>query len=187
MRDSALRLAVIVGSVRVGRFAPAVRRWLEGQLATRDDFVTDLIDLADVELPINFDGSGDAETYCKRIADADAFVVITPEYNHAFPGPLKTAIDTANEGWNAKPVALVSYGGVSGGLRAVEQLRLVFAELQAVTMRETVSFHLAHEQFDDDGTLVSPERANVAAHVMLDQLKWWATALRAARAGAIAA
>ncbi len=68
------------------------------------------------------------------------FVVVTPEYNHSFPGPLKAAIDRHVTPWQAKPVGFVSYGGISGGLRAVEHLRQVFAELHAVTVRETVSF-----------------------------------------------
>jgi hypothetical protein len=72
---------------------------------------------------------------------ADAFVVVTPEYNHSYPASLKHAIDMAHGEWNTKPVAFVSYGGISGGLRAVEALRLVFAELHATTIRDTVSFH----------------------------------------------
>jgi len=187
MPERTLRLAVIVGSVRAGRFAPVVRKWLEGRLAEQDDFTVDLIDLADLVLPDSLDGSGDAELFCKRVAGADAFVVITPEYNHSFPGGLKTAIDTAHDEWIAKPVALVSYGGMAGGLRAAEQLRLVFAELQAVTMRETVSFHWAHQLFDEDGTLRDAEQANAAARSMLDQLRWWAVALRGAREGSVAA
>ena len=89
---------------------------------------------------------------------ADAFVVVTPEYNHGYPAPLKELIDSVNAEWQAKPVAFVSYGGVSGGLRAVEQLRLVFAELHAVTIRDSVSFPGAWEQFDESGVLRNPER-----------------------------
>ncbi len=79
-------------------------------------------------------------------------------------------------------VAFVSYGGVGGGLRAVEQLRLVFAELHAATMRDSVSFHSAWELFDESGALREPARSNASAQIMLDQLVWWAHALRAARA-----
>ena len=80
-----------------------------------------------------------------------------------------------------KPVAFVSYGGMSGGLRAVEQLRQVFAELRAMTVRDTVSFHMAHTLFDPTGEPIDPSGCNAAARTMLDDLAWWASALRAAR------
>lgn len=84
----------------------------------------------------------------KRIAAADAVLIVTPEYNHSFPGPLKTSIDSLRDEWKAKPVGFVSYGGIGGGLRAVEALRLVFAELHAVTVRDTVSFHNPWSRFE---------------------------------------
>lgn len=76
----------------------------------------------------------------------------------------------------------MSYGGVSGGLRAVEQLRLVFAELHAVTIRDSVSMHGASQLFDEHGSLRDPQAANAAAKLMLDELAWFAHALRSARA-----
>lgn len=164
-------LAVLLGSVRPGRFGPVVAHWFVEQAKRRNDLVLDLVDLADPQ-------SGFAE----RMAVADAFVVITPEYNHSYPGPLKTAIDGLSKEWHGKPVGFVSYGGLSGGLRAVEPLRVVFAELHAMTIRETVSFHRAHGLFDADGHLIEPEDAAAAATVLLDQLGWWALALRDARA-----
>jgi NAD(P)H-dependent FMN reductase len=74
-----------------------------------------------------------------------------------------------------------AYGGVAGGLRAVEQLRLVFAELHAVTVRDTVAFTNFWEQFDADGRLINPKGAMGAAKIMLDQLDWWATTLHLGR------
>ena len=109
-------------------------------------------------------------------------MVVTPEYNHGYPASLKQAIDLAMQEWKAKPVAFVSYGGISGGLRAVEQLRQVFAELHAVTIRDTVSFAMAHGRFDSDGGLRDPDAAEAAVKVLLDELLWWGDALRAARA-----
>jgi NAD(P)H-dependent FMN reductase len=120
--------------------------------------------------------------FAGRVGLADAVVVVTPEYNHSFPGALKTQIDTAYREWQAKPVGFVSYGGVSGGLRAVEQLRLVFAELGGVTVRETVSFHGPHGQFDGAGVLREPAAAEGAVKRLLDQLVWWGVTLREARA-----
>ncbi|MGH3768410.1 MAG: NADPH-dependent FMN reductase [Pseudonocardiaceae bacterium] len=166
-------LAVIVGSVRQGRFGPVVADWFIGQAKQRDDVSVDVIDLADGPIP--------SHHFASRIGAADAFVVITPEYNHGYPGPLKSAIDSVGPEWHAKPVGFICYGGRSGGLRAVEQLRVVFAELHTVTVRETVSFHGASERFDQCGVPREAEAANTAARILLDQLAWWASTLREAR------
>ncbi|NUU25397.1 MAG: NAD(P)H-dependent oxidoreductase, partial [Streptomycetaceae bacterium] len=116
-----------------------------------------------------------------RLAAADAYLVVTPEYNHSFPASLKHAIDLFRDEWRAKAVGFVSYGGMGGGLRAVEQLRLVFAELHAVTVRDSISFHMAWERFGEDGTPVDPEGCAAAAKGMLAQLEWWARTLNEAR------
>lgn len=166
-------VAVIVGSVRSGRFGPVVANWFVGQASSRSDMKVDLVDM--IDYTESLDGFTD------RIGAADAFVVVTPEYNHSFPGRLKEAIDAVRDEWKAKPVAFVAYGGMSGGLRAVEHLRTVFAELHAVTVRETVSFHKAQLRFDTEGNPFDPA-ANKAAALMLDQLAWWNHALRLGRA-----
>ncbi|MFD5459714.1 NADPH-dependent FMN reductase, partial [Streptomyces olivaceus] len=116
-----------------------------------------------------------------KLAGADAFVVLTPEYNHSFPAGLKNVIDWHFTEWRAKPVGLVSYGGLAGGLRAVEHLRQVFAELHAVTVRDTVSFHNAGQSFGDEGRLRDPSGPDAAAKAMLDQVVWWGRALREAK------
>jgi len=175
------RLAIVTGSVRQGRFGPTVARWFAAQAALRDDIDLDSIDLADFQHPVDMSDHLDNQRFAERIAAADAIVIVTPEYNHSFPGPLKTAIDSVGAGWRGKPVAFVSYGGLSGGLRAVEPLRVVFAEVHAMTIRETVSFHSAWGLFDENGQLREPESANKAAVKLLNQLSWWARALRTAR------
>ncbi|MEU4175087.1 NAD(P)H-dependent oxidoreductase [Streptomyces sp. NPDC026589] len=182
-----LRVTVILGSNRDGRFGPVVADWFLARAASHPGIETDLVDVAEAGLPttITFSaGPEEAErlgAVSARLAAADAFVVLTPEYNHSFPAPLKTLIDWYGEEWQAKPVAFVSYGGISGGLRAVEQLRQVFAELHTVTVRDTVSFHNAGALFDDQGRHLDPEPADAAAKTLLDQLVWWGTALRDAR------
>lgn len=190
MPEEALQLAVVVGSIREGRFGPVVANWFAGQAADRDDLTVDLIDLADVMLPVTlpaFGGRPTAEavnalaTVTPRLDQADAFVIVTPEYNHSFPASLKNLIDWHNTQWHAKPVGFVSYGGLSGGLRAVEHLRQVFAELHTVTIRDTVSFPKAWERFDAQGRPIDPDGCNAAAKTMLDQLTWWAHALRDAK------
>ncbi|MBO4257286.1 NADPH-dependent FMN reductase [Streptomyces griseorubiginosus] len=187
MSASPLRLAVICASVREGRFGPTVARWITDQARRRGDLEVDYIDLADHPLPVALSQSpsaADAEVLAQvtpRLESADAFVVVTPEYNHSYPASLKSLIDWHYTQWRAKPVGLVSYGGLAGGLRAAEHLRPVFAELHAVTIREQVSFHNAWEKFEEDGTPKEPEAAVAAAKTMLDQLSWWGEALREAR------
>jgi len=179
-----LSLAVIIASTRQGRFGGTVGSWFVDQAERRSDLAVDVIDLADTPLPSTMPAPAPPEVvaFTGRLDAADAFVIVTPEYNHSFPGPLKTAIDSAHREWAAKPVGIVSYGGLSGGLRAVEQLRLVFADLHAVTIRDTVSFHLAHRQFDGEGRPKNPEAVSRTAATLLDRLTWWARALRDARA-----
>ncbi len=183
MSDTPLNIAVIVGSTREGRFGDTIARWFTTQARERVDMRVDVVDLAAVDLPsvLSHHSSPALQAYAERIDRADAFVVVTPEYNHAYPASLKQAIDLLNAPWKRKPVGFVSYGGLSGGLRAVEQLRLVFAELHATTVRDTVSFHNAWSLFDPAGELLDPTGATVATKTMLDELAWWATALRTAR------
>lgn len=179
-----LQVAAIVGSTREGRFAPTVRDWFVSVAGQRDDLTIDVIDLAGGDRPeiLGSEVAPVVGSITPRLAAADAFVVITPEYNHSFPADLKHAIDWHLDEWRAKPVGFVSYGGVAGGLRAVEQLRLVFAELHAPTMRDTVSFHGAWHRFGPDGQPHDAEGPAGAAKVMLDQLAWWAVTLREGKA-----
>jgi NAD(P)H-dependent FMN reductase len=186
-----LNLAVIIGSTREGRFGSIVGNWVVERVRDHGGFELDIIDLAEVPLPIVQQkhpvSTGEypdrqVRDFAARIGAADAFVVVTPEYNHGYPASLKLAIDSVGPEWRAKPVGFVSYGGYAGGLRAVEQLRLVFAELHATTIRETVSFHMAYAQFDEAGRPRDAESVSAAAKLLLDQLGWWGEALRSARA-----
>ncbi|MGW0559682.1 NADPH-dependent FMN reductase [Streptomyces sp. NPDC003016] len=182
-----LRVAVVVASNREGRFAPVIADWFVSRAAAHDDLDVDVIDLAGIDLPTTLSRNPSDATKAvlaqvsPRLAAADAFVVLTPEYNHSFPASLKNLIDWHGSEWHAKPVGFVSYGGMSGGLRAVEQLRQVFAEMHATTIRETVSFHGPWGQFDEDGQHKDPAAADTAAKALLNQLTWWAHALRDAK------
>ncbi|MFC8505532.1 NADPH-dependent FMN reductase [Streptomyces sp. NPDC057411] len=186
-----LRVAVLVGSVREGRQGSAVTDWFLDVAGRLGGLEFDVVDLAEVDLPLAMPGWGgqpDARAAAAlaevspRLAAADAFVVVTPEYNHSFPAALKNLIDWHHEQWHAKPVGFVSYGGLGGGLRAVEQLRTVFAELHATTVRDSVSLHGPWSGLGPDGTPRDQAVAEGAAKGMLGQLVWWGRALRAARA-----
>ncbi|AZM53106.1 NADPH-dependent FMN reductase [Streptomyces sp. WAC 01529] len=186
--DAPLRVAVIVGSNREGRFGPIVAEWLLARVRERSDLTVDVVDLAESDLPTSLSFNPPAAVAAElakvtpKLAAADAFIVLTPEYNHSYPASLKNLIDWHKAEWEAKPLAFVSYGGLSGGLRAVEHLRPVFAELHTMTIRDTVSFHNAGALFDDQGNHRDPSAADAAAKAMLDQLAWWGWALRAAKA-----
>ncbi|MFI7212523.1 NADPH-dependent FMN reductase [Micromonospora maritima] len=178
-----LTLAVLVGSVRVPRMGRTIADWFVGHAGRRDGLRTDLVDLAEVPLPLadTPPGGNPASPIAGRLDAADAFVVITPEYNHSFPAALKNAIDWHHREWVAKPVGFVSYGAGSGGIRAVEQLRLVFAELHATTTRTGVVLTAPWDRLDRQGRLVGDEPLDRAADATLDELTWWGTALRTAR------
>lgn len=186
-----MKLAVIVGSVREGRRGPVITDWFVDYARQHGQFEISVIDLAEVELPLVMPPQPPAMAEPARpsalaaatevLADADAFVIVTPEYNHSFPASLKAFVDWHWSQWRAKPIGFVSYGSIGGGLRAVEQLRSVFAELHATTVRDQVSFHRYWMEFDADGKPVDAETHNENAKLMLDQLTWWGTALRNAR------
>jgi NAD(P)H-dependent FMN reductase len=192
MTHQDLTLAVIVASVRQGRFGPVIAEWLRTEAKQHGRFDIDLIDLADTslptELPPSLEGLRAVEErpepmvrLAGRLAAADAFVIVTPEYNHSFPASIKNLIDWHFTEWQAKPVGFVSYGGYGGGLRAVEQLRLVFTEMHSVNIRDMVSFDQHWTRFDETGQLTDPDGPNTAARTLLDQLTWWAAALNSAR------
>lgn len=185
------RLAVIVGSTREGRFGPVVADWIARQARAREDLDVDVVDIAAARLPAVLEqpdehgrhASSEVRAYAERIAAADVFVVVTPEYNRGYPAALKHAVDCLYEEWQAKPAGFVGYaGGMSGGMRAIEQLRSVFTELHAVPLRDSVNFPFVHTRFGDDGEPLDAVEVNAAAKKLLDQLMWWADALREARA-----
>lgn len=192
MTSTPLRLAVIIGSVREGRFGPVVADWITGLARGHGSFEVDLIDLAEMELPLalpavspimdpNPPRPAGMLDLTRRLADADAFVIVTPDINRSYPASLKSAIDWHFTQWNRKAIGFVGYSGNSGGLLAIEHLRQVFNELHAHTVREYVSFPRFYLLFGPDGALLDPAGPEAAAQDMLDQLHWWATALANAR------
>ncbi|MDC9810716.1 MULTISPECIES: NADPH-dependent FMN reductase [Rhizobium] len=179
---TSIRLAVIYGSTRKGRICDRVVKWLTQELVRFPQFEIDIIDPLDFALPPDRDmAHPEIDRLAGRLGMADAFIIVTPEYNHSFSAALKSTIDLFFEPWQGKPVAFVSYGGISGGLRAVEQLRLVFAELHAVTVRDSVSFSAPWSRFDVAGRLDDPSDALHTLDRMMARLEWWTRALIAAR------
>jgi NAD(P)H-dependent FMN reductase len=187
------RLAIIVGSVRDGRFGPLMGSWIADRAREHGGFEVDVIDLAEVELPLGLPAESprlagasyprpeSMSDLTRRLEEADAFIVVTPEYNHSYPASLKAAIDWHFTQWAAKPVAFVSYGGAAGGRHAVLHLENVLTELHAVTIRDGLCFPNYWETFDFESGRPRDDLAAGYAKTMLDQLDWWATALRTAR------
>lgn len=177
----ALRVAVIIGSTREGRVGDAVGRWFMERAEDRSELDLAVLDLADYDFPVHYPvrATGQMTEFTEEIARAEAFVVVTPEYNRSFPASLKQAIDFAYEEWQTKPVAFVSYGHGSVGLYAVEQLRSVFTELHTVTLRNGVALDLLRQPLDGHPGDTGRDRS---VGLMLDQLGWWGRALREARA-----
>lgn len=186
------KLLIIVGSVRAGRFGPVVASWVADRARAHGGFDVGVLDLADVELPLALPAdspkfAGDAYPrpaglgpVTAALADADAFVLVTPEYNHSYPASLKAAIDWHFTQWAAKPVAFVSYsGGATGGRHAVLHLENVLSELHAVPLQARLAFPEYFTRWRD-GAPLDPESEGYAK-ALLDQLAWWAAALRTAR------
>ncbi|EPD66824.1 NADPH-dependent FMN reductase [Streptomyces sp. HGB0020] len=188
------KLAIIVGSVRDGRFGPVVGSWVAEQAAERGGFEVEVVDLAEIDIPLALPAAspkyaGDdyprpagMAALTSALEDADAFVVVTPEYNHSYPASLKAAIDWHFTQWTAKPVAFVSYGGAAGGRHAVLHLENVLTELHAVTIRDGLAFPNYFTAWQDGRPLDTA--AAGYAKTLLDQLAWWAGALRSAREAA---
>jgi NAD(P)H-dependent FMN reductase len=187
-----LRVGIILGSTRTGRFADRPAEWLRQIAEKREDVSFELVDLRDYPLPF-FDEPKSpfrepskneiALTWGRKIAELDAFVFVTGEYNHSIPASLKNALDYLYAEWNRKPAAFLAYGN-TGGARGVEQLRLILVELQVAPLRSAV--HIVRFEFMDmllkGKTFADFPHLEEAANVMLDDLIWWGRALRAGRA-----
>lgn len=178
------RIGVILGSIREGRVNDRVAAWAMNQLRGHG-FEVRAIDPADPDLlPVQIGDKAAIERLRLQMSDLDGFVIVTPEYNHAEPGPLKTLIDSVTAEWFGRPVGLISYGGISGGLRAIEALRIILAELHTVTLRDTVSFNSPWRRFDEAGHITDPEAAaaaDAAMAIFAHRLSWWVDALANAR------
>ena len=146
------KLVILIGSVRNGRFGPTVASWVADRAHEHGAFDVELVDLAEVDVPLalpaqsakaagaSYPRPEGMKTLTARLDGADAFVVVTPEYNHSYPASLKAVIDWHYDQWAAKPVAFVSYGAAAGGRHAVLHLENVLTELHAVTIRDGLSF-----------------------------------------------
>lgn len=184
----------ILCSTREQRRGEPIARWFSEIAAGRQDITCELVDLAEADLPflttatppISPDSrQAAARSWAAQIDAADGFVLVVPEYNHGYPAAVKNALDHLFTEWNRKPIGFVSYGGLSGGVRAVEQLRQVAVELDMVPVRRQVSIPRIWAAIAENGALREPPVDQ--ARGLLDDIAWWAKALREGRAAATAA
>lgn len=184
-----LNVAIILGSTRPRRNGEAVAKWVYDIARRRTDATFEIIDLRDVNLPLLDEplppslgqySQPHTKAWAAKIAEFDAFVFVTPEYNHGIPAALKNAIDFLFREWNHKAAGFVSYGGSANGARAVEQLRLVMAELHVATVRSQVLLSLFSD-FENFSVFTPDERREAALTAMLDEVLAWGGALRTLR------
>ena len=185
-----IKIAIIIGSTRPGRHGEAVAWWVHDLAVKRGDAEFEVVDVASFPLPLLDEpmpaSAGQytlphTRAWAATIASADAYVFVTPEYNHSAPGALKNAIDFLYAEWNNKAAGFVSYGS-TGGTRAVEHLRPVMAELQVADVQTQVALSLFTD-FEHFSILRPAAHHEEALTGMLDQLISWGNALKALRSG----
>ena len=175
-----LKVGIIVGSTRPGRKAEAVARWVHEIALKRTDADFEVVDIQDFNLPLLDEpvppsmaqySKPHTKAWAAKVDSFDAFVFVTPEYNHGTSGALKNAIDFLFAEWNNKAAGFVGYGG-AGGVRAVEHLRLVMAEVQVATVRNQVPLSLFTD-FENFTTFKPDPRHEKSVNAMLDQVLAW--------------
>jgi NAD(P)H-dependent FMN reductase len=185
-----IRIAIVLGSTRPGRLGKAVADWVSSRASERGDATFDVLDVADFRLPLLDEPLPPSfgrysQPYTKAWSEAvdrfDGYIFVTGEYNHSIPGALKNALDYLYKEWNNKATGFVSYGS-SGGIRAVEHLRGVAAELQMADVRAQVALPLATE-FANYRTFIPTSAAEQNLQTVFDQVIAWAGALKSLRPG----
>jgi NAD(P)H-dependent FMN reductase len=166
-KEDEMNIMVILGSSREGRRGEHAARWVAATTAEREGIQVDFVDTRELHLPFYDEVSSieslegnfrhpEGKAWGERVAKADAFIVVFPEYNRGIPAILKNAIDYAWAGWNYKPISYVSYSnGPWGGTRATEQMKLVSIGVRALPLPSAVHIPLINEAFDDQGTLLN--------------------------------
>lgn len=184
------KLKVIIGSTRPSRKGPIVTDWFLKIVKQHTDFEVELLDLKEIDLPLMDEPNHPrlrqytkehTRKWSKAIDEADAYVFVTPEYNYGPPATLKNAMDYLFEEWQEKPVGFVSYGGVSGGTRAVQELKLTITTLGMMPLPQAVNIPFFTQFINEDEVFEANEPLEKSAHVMLEKLQCWTKALKRMR------
>ena len=183
-------LTIIVASTRPGRIGPAVGRWFTPIAEAHGGFTVRVVDLAELDLPMMDEPNhprmqrythDHTKAWSAIVAGSDAFVFVMPEYNYSFTAPLKNALDYLFVEWEHKPVGLVSYGGMSGGLRAAQMIKQVITTLSMMPLVDAVPIPMVASLKGDDGEITGTPVMEQSAAVMLDSLVRWTAALSSLR------
>jgi NAD(P)H-dependent FMN reductase len=183
-----IRIGIILGSTRPGRNGEAVAKWVFEHAQKRTDAQFEFVDILDYNLPLLDEPMPPSMgqytkphtlKWAEKIASFDAFVFVTPEYNHSTSGALKNAIDFLYKEWNNKAAGFVAYGS-AGGTRAVEHLRLIMAELQVADVRAQVALSLFTD-FENLKTFKPAPMHEKTLNTLFGQLIAWGTALQSCR------
>ena len=184
------RLSIIIGSTRPGRAGLPIADWFADRARGHGGFEIDVVDLAELNLPMLDEPNHPrlrqythqhTKEWSARVAGSDAFVIVTPEYNHGYSAAVKNAIDYLHHEWHYKPVGFVSYGGVAAGTRAMQQLKQVVTALRMLPLTDAVNIPFHTQFLDDDGRVQANEVMEQAADVMPDELVRVADTLRPLR------
>ena len=192
-----MKLQIIVGSTREGRKSLQFSKWITNTAKELKDVSVEMVDLKDFDLPIFNEAvsprynpdrkvEGDVKKFLDKIAEADGYVFVSPEYNHSISGALKNALDYTGFELSKKPAAVATHGSV-GGARAAEHLKLILSECQAVIVPINLHFnHFIDGNIDEDGNLIKELKElqygpHTTVNTMLGDLVWYANALKAAK------
>jgi len=195
-----IKIKIIVGSTRQGRFSEKPANWIFEEAKKLEGVEVELLDLRDYPIPFFDDSMSPSmakgnysnkvvKEWAEKINDGDAFIIITPEYNHGYPAVLKNAMDVIYSEWNKKPIGFVSYGSAVGA-RAVEQLRQVAIELQMAPIRNAI--HIPLNIFMDAMMGKGPAGTEIFKPIhespfgnpverFFNELLWWAKVLKETR------
>ncbi|MCC6456028.1 MAG: NAD(P)H-dependent oxidoreductase [Caldilineaceae bacterium] len=184
------KLQIIIASTRPGRVGLPVGQWVRDRAVEHGAFDVEVVDLAVLNLPFMDEPNHPrlrqyihqhTKDWSAKVDGADAFIFVTPEYNHGMNAPLKNAIDYLNVEWHYKPVGIVSYGGVSGGTRAAQMIKEVIAVLKLVALSEAVNIPFVQQFMSDEEQFEPNEVTQKAMTLVLDELVRWEAALRPLR------
>lgn len=188
-----INLKIIIASTRPGRKGPLFANWIYELAQAVPEFKTELVDLAVVNLPFmdepNHPRLGQyshqhTKNWSATINEADAFILVTPEYNYGFPATIKNAIDFLFHEWRHKPIAFLSYGGVAGGTRSIQMLKLTLTALEMVPLTTAINIPFFTHHIKDDVFVPTEEHIKTADLIFLE-LKKWCKALELVRKPAL--
>ncbi|HEY4192652.1 MAG TPA: NADPH-dependent FMN reductase [Mesorhizobium sp.] len=184
------QLSIIVGSTRPGRVGPVYAEWLETFATAHGGFAPVIHDLAEFDLPLLDEPhhprmgkymNDHTKAWSKAVDGADAFVFVTPEYNYFTAPAIVNAVDYLSREWAYKPAALLSYGGMSGGLRSVEALKPLLTAVRLMPIPEGVALPMHNNARDEKGAFQPGDHVLSSAKTMLDELVRWSEALKPMR------